>query len=285
MAKSLGYGKVKLHINNLSPDKIQHYLSVFEAYMQLRIKDWLSSAQISNLLSMACEQTNTGRAELSYMKLGVGDRNNQFTAAKNEKEALDEYIKLPGIDEIALKTQLLPGAVQKAQQEQERLKSVFQSRPAPDLLRNQEQLAFYKALEEHKVQILEALRQRREAILSAEREKAKAEKQRQTQQRGLDLSGINLSQRDAFEVLKKLMRSFVEAYHNAKYDKLLKEGVPAQGLLPEDYHATLIEKIQQLVAASSKKDRENWQKPYEKSAELKKVGEWIGVEKARNLKF
>ncbi len=81
------------------------------------------------------------------------------------------------------------------------------------------------------------------------------------------------------------MRSFVEAYHNAKYDKLLKEGVPAQGLLPEDYHATLIEKIQQLVAASSKKDRENWQKPYEKSAELKKVGEWIGVEKARNLKF
>ncbi len=111
--------------------------------MQLRIKDWLSSAQISNLLSMACEQTNTGRAELSYMKLGVGDRNNQFTAAKNEKEALDEYIKLPGIDEIALKTQLYSGAVQKAQQEQERLKSVFQSRPDPDLLRNQEQLAFY----------------------------------------------------------------------------------------------------------------------------------------------
>lgn len=281
MAKPLGYGKVKLQIANNTRMQ-QECLSAFEAYMSLRVKNWLQSPQLLELLAMAFEQNNTESSELAYMKLGVKEKDNQFTAAKNAKEGLNRYSKLPGISSQKYQTLLNSGDLEQASKDYARYKDLYKKPKSVDEIRNDLQMAFYKALEVKKAQLREELHQRKEALLENERNQTSLEKKIKAQQNGPDFSSIVPDSKNVFEDLKKVIRLFVEAYHGGKYDKLKVE-MPT-GVLPENFHAPLLEIIKK-IAASNKKELENLQKPYDKNANLKKVAEWIGEEKAKGLKF
>ncbi|MGJ0300745.1 TIGR03986 family type III CRISPR-associated RAMP protein [Aliarcobacter cryaerophilus] len=89
MAKSLGYGKIALSIDNFS--NIDVYLREFELNISSQIEDWANRNEIIELLSMASEQDNTQNSKLEYMKL------ENFSKIKNSFESLGLYSKLNNI--------------------------------------------------------------------------------------------------------------------------------------------------------------------------------------------
>ena len=300
MAKPLGYGKVKLNLN-LKSEQLE-CLKYFEIYMVEKISDWLDSSQIVELLSMACEQDNVGSSELSYMSLDTKGKN-EFVEAKKEKQFLNRYSDLDAITEHKLKALSKNEDLTKIKPE---IIKTLQKYPSIQRNKIQDEIAsFEKSLLLKKQLLITALKEQRnkikarEAELEKERETLKAqqdgnqqgdareEKARKAKEKGLDLSSLP-NKGKVFDALKTLVKEFVQDYYTtreklARYDKLL-EMSESTGVVPEIHHDVLIEKIQS-IARSSTRDMENWQKPYDKNAELKKVGEWIGVEKARNLKF
>ena len=79
-----------------------------------------------------------------------------------------------------------------------------------------------------------------------------------------------------------MLTRYVENYHGKKYDQLKKE-MPNGGVLPTAFHAALIDLVQAIYQAANKKDQKKWNAPMAKNANLKKVGEWIGVDSAETL--
>ena len=67
MAKSLGYGKIKLKLDGLK--NVEEYLKAFETEMSEQVENWSDSEQLKELLSMATEQENSGNSRLKYMEL------------------------------------------------------------------------------------------------------------------------------------------------------------------------------------------------------------------------
>jgi hypothetical protein len=56
-------------------------------------------------------------------------------------------------------------------------------------------------------------------------------------------------------------------------------------LLPDNYASDLIKIIKVIQANSKKSEKENWLLPFEKNRNLMKIAEYIGVEKAKSIKF
>ncbi|WP_373550727.1 TIGR03986 family CRISPR-associated RAMP protein [Haliscomenobacter sp.] len=282
MAKPLGYGKVKLSLPALSKAELE-CLAIYEVYMGSKIKGWLSSPQLKELLSMALEPTREVDSSLVYMKLELG-KGNEFTAAKNASEALKPYSKRSNnpieLQSILSKEQLDSALILK---QASKLSTQYVPARSSDDIRNELQLRFYQALEEHKANLLAQLEQRKEDIRLKEKAIANEAKGEDARQKGADFSTLVIGSRDFFEGMKKIVRQFVETIHQGKYDKLLKE-MP-QGVLPEAYHDALIDILQKHCASAAKAERENWQRPYGQNANLKKVAEWIGEEKGKKITF
>ncbi len=94
LAKSLGYGKIALKIENI--DNINEYLKTFESEITIQVSDWATSPQLKELLSMATEQNNTGNSRLDYMSLADFAKNK----TGENKDYLRNYTRLEGITTI-----------------------------------------------------------------------------------------------------------------------------------------------------------------------------------------
>lgn len=88
MAKPLGYGKVKIKINDI---EIEDYLKEFETEITAVIDNWAESEQVIELLTMASEQNNSMNSELKYIELA------DFAKNKVEKNYLKSYTQLNDI--------------------------------------------------------------------------------------------------------------------------------------------------------------------------------------------
>jgi len=92
MAKSLGYGKVEVHVDGINTIE---YMQEFEKTMQKNITNWITAPQLIELFSMASEQNNSLDSALKYMEL------KDFANVKNKKEFLNKYTSLSGIKTIS----------------------------------------------------------------------------------------------------------------------------------------------------------------------------------------
>ena len=86
MAKSLGFGKIKVDIDTT---KYHEYLIAFELAMEGWTKDkiqkdWIKTEQIKELFSMGYKDLNIDN-KLKYLKLNPDQKINKFVDAKNEK--------------------------------------------------------------------------------------------------------------------------------------------------------------------------------------------------------
>ena len=119
LAKSLGYGKIDVKINNI--ENLESYLKKFELTITEQISDWSKSVQIKELLSMVVEQNNNGNSQLKYMSL------EQFANNKTEKnkDYLRSYTELQNIESINIKSLVSQDdldeiKIQKQQEKQEK---------------------------------------------------------------------------------------------------------------------------------------------------------------------
>ncbi len=90
MAKSLGYGKIKIKLNGV--DNFEDYLKSFELEMASNISNWSETDQLKELLSMSLEQNNAGNSKLRYMPLEEFANNKSIS-----KDCLRNYTKLEHI--------------------------------------------------------------------------------------------------------------------------------------------------------------------------------------------
>ncbi len=112
LAKSFGFGKVSLVINNvisksnlddknlLSKVNISDYLRKFEWEITKDIDDWAKSVQIQELVTMATEQNNLVDNHLVYMSLHDGDNtyvNNKEEDSEGRYSFLCNYSKLENV--------------------------------------------------------------------------------------------------------------------------------------------------------------------------------------------
>lgn len=143
MAKPLGYGKTKLEITNISGFEnltLQNktdYMKAFEAYMRANV-DWENQAK--EVIDMSSEQNNAGNSELAYMKMDPEKRINDFVNAKNDKnnkEALQEYSKLDGVQHNSVFRLLAnENDILEFRKKQNTEKEIYQSKSVEELFKN-----------------------------------------------------------------------------------------------------------------------------------------------------
>lgn len=119
MAKPFGFGKSKLSIKKLivnkKEEKLDSYLSAFEAYMSKYVSGWIKSEQLKELIAMA---TPTSSTKLKYLPLedfkGLTDskRGNQpikglprFSIFTNKEVNLKPFIAATRVDTFAVPNQ------------------------------------------------------------------------------------------------------------------------------------------------------------------------------------
>jgi len=108
MAKSLGFGKVKIDItlNNLKY-KQEDYLKEYEKEMTIFTDKWIESPQILELFSMASNKIISDKS-LEYQKLenpNTRDREkNDFTRAKKTKEYLKNYSQIGNVEKVHIES-------------------------------------------------------------------------------------------------------------------------------------------------------------------------------------
>ncbi len=103
MAKSLGYGRIKIDIDTASlKHTSEEYLKSYETEMELFQNDWISSTQIRELFSMS-NSAIVNDKNLKYQKLDE-DGKNDFTDAKKNKDFLQNYTSIVNNKEDSLKS-------------------------------------------------------------------------------------------------------------------------------------------------------------------------------------
>ncbi|MCT7464792.1 TIGR03986 family CRISPR-associated RAMP protein [Aliarcobacter cryaerophilus] len=130
MAKSLGYGKISLSVDNFP--NIDEYLREFELNISSQIEDWANKKEIIELLTMASDQDNSENSKLEYMKL------ENFARVKTNFESLGSYSTLNNIKETKLQSKLKV-------EDKELVDKIFND--------NREKLAKIKELEQEKIKL------------------------------------------------------------------------------------------------------------------------------------
>jgi CRISPR-associated protein (TIGR03986 family) len=290
MAKPLGYGKIKLNIGGVSESDMEECLCAFESYMNVALKndlpEWRVSEQITELITMVSEQEDNKPGK-PYMEL------TEFPVAKKANQALDLYSNLVNkrgelktfCSQDDIKTMKL--TMNKEKEEFLNLRSVDEI--IDDNIKNQKQI-IAELFEEKKRQLLKDLANKHEEIKELERQRAaekeakerkerKAEIQKTIHASGIDLEGINVNDKQAFDLLRKEIESFARKYHNMA-DKQLSIAFP-DGLLPENSYDTVGNKIQEIFSHLNKKNKKKWLKA--NSSQFKKFVDWLGKGKAEDL--
>ncbi len=281
MGKPLGLGKVKLSVNNI--DDYSDTLKSFEAFMCATLGyDWSESTEVRELITMACEHENTDR-HLRYMNLDRQD----FANAKKKREGLPSYSKLEGVTVTRIKSLVSKEDVEKAKKMIAAEKQLYQQKQSTkDFI--QQKLDFYKEelkskLNEHKNRLKNKLKDQREEIQEKIRKSKKKAKKEKAQKKGPEFSKVDPENRDAFDdQLKKIMSTYSSKLYPSIKEKNLPKEKP-EGWLPEDFHQELEKLVLKIVQNSNKNEKKKWRRDFKKNAKLKKVREWIGETKAKEL--
>ena len=116
LAKALGYGKVALKLDGIA--NIEEYLKAFEVELSEQVEGWSDSEQLSELLTMATEQSNSGNSKLQYMEL------TQFAKNKtgDNKDYLRNYTALENIVSVVPQTLISQSDIEALQVRQEERK-------------------------------------------------------------------------------------------------------------------------------------------------------------------
>jgi CRISPR-associated protein (TIGR03986 family) len=117
LAKSLGYGKIKLELS-MTQD-IAPYLKEYEMFMMQEIQNWHESTQIKELLSMACEQENAKNSSLRYMSL-ESFRDNKKT---DQEDYLRTYTNLENIKTVCAASLITQEDLQEVQRQKEMMQA------------------------------------------------------------------------------------------------------------------------------------------------------------------
>jgi len=294
MAKPLGYGKVSLTITNADRLDIPKYLCAFEAYMNARLKTkepkWHTLDQVTELVTMAQEHSDEG---LSYMYP------DEHRDAKKEKEGLDQYSK-----RISKKAMLASycdsnaiASMETAIKEELKVNLHTDNIEEVVLLsRNATKQEVALQWSARKAQLLEQLIAKQGAIAQAERDAKEAQEKEESARRkeeerlmaesegpGLDLVDIS-NWRSAKDNLTKAVEVFGRRYHKQSDIKKVVQQNPS-GYLPDEYYAQLFEILQSIFRILPKKEQDKWKDPFPKNAMLKKIAEWVGEEKAKDITF
>lgn len=99
MAKPLGYGKISFSIKNEDQAELDSLLKEFECFMNYELAEkntsWIDSLQVKELFAMS-KPSEKGDANLTYQKMDMENRRNDFNEAKKNKLALMDYSKIVG---------------------------------------------------------------------------------------------------------------------------------------------------------------------------------------------
>jgi CRISPR type III-A-associated RAMP protein Csm5 len=226
-------------------------------------------------------------------KFEIGDKLNAYKNRKPGEKYNSNPDKFPKSKRLVSRQDLIiplgwgnlinPEEIEKQEKElKEKEESIKREKELEiERLRNIE-IETQKKLEEEKRLQAELLKRKAEQE-QAEIEAKRIEKQRQAQNEGLKLENFDASNKNAFENLKKHIEKFVETFYQKKYKILLVE-MP-EGIVPKEYHQQLVSYIVSIYSNASNNDKFNWKKPLENNANLKKVAEWVGKDKATQIIF
>lgn len=288
MAKPLGYGKVRVHIDGISQDLMHACLGAYEAYMEYELKGnggWRNSPQLKELLSMTMEPTADDH--LTYMKL------KDHATAKNEYHFLGSYSSIKSSQQAKIPSfiQNSPISENTILQEKKRMewgiKSVNQIYSdlrqeaeaellkQKQILKQQWQQSIHK-LEEELLATENLLNERRQEL---ERLEMLLQKSIEALEYGPDWSTFKPG-KDTFDTISKSTTRYLMQCYAITNDKHLPTEAP---IFPESFRAKLVEVTEQLFReqVKSKKDQQKWID--KNSAQRKKFELWLGKQQADAL--
>ena len=104
MAKPLGYGKVKIEVENLRTDSeksLDDFLNDFVSVMERFTPGWQTNRSLKELFAMAKGIEDKDSGKFKYLVLGIDNKNNEFADVSKENQSLPRFTeisagKLPG---------------------------------------------------------------------------------------------------------------------------------------------------------------------------------------------
>lgn len=279
MAKPLGFGKVSFSIKNDDLVEREALLKEFESYMDYELSNlntnWLDSPQVKELFAMS-KPSEKGDNSLSYQKMDMENRINDFNQAKKDKKALLDYSVITGPVNIQSKANI---------QEMEKAKTFHSNQAAYFYsLRNHannDPMVPFKLLSES--QIKTTVESKKEELiqklkdfqlrLKEERAKQAALKIQELDQARLEgklnnpinLGSVKLNSR-AFEALEKGMKVFQVKF---------KDGP----LTDETDIKILSGKLKEIFTVIPDKEKTKWKDSnWEGNHYFKKIVKWLGEE-------
>ncbi|MDQ7060883.1 MAG: TIGR03986 family CRISPR-associated RAMP protein [Sulfurimonas sp.] len=198
LAKSLGYGKIKVTVENIE-EKISS-VKKFEIAMMQVINDWSQSPQIMELVTMASEQNNSGNSSLKYMELP------EFSKAKTSREFLKSYTSLLNITKTSVESLVSQSDLE----EIEKQKEVLLAKEIEDEKRRVFQKELKEVTESKNIQKMESFIEKYKDLKELKE---------------LKESLVNKQENDKFTKVNEIAKNAWEAIHNPKYKAKLKKSL------------------------------------------------------------
>ena len=256
MGKPLGYGKIKINLQNIIIDgeskKIEPFLISFEKELDKYSTSefntyWAKSSVICELFSMAEGSVPNEDELLKYMKMDPKLKD-EYTIAKGGKNGKGEKEYLRRFTELTCKHFSFNSPYEDIREEEE----------------NNRKAAAEKAKSEAEAKA-EAEAEAESAAKSAEAKAAKEEKLKNEKQEGLIF-------------LKDKVKNFNQA--NNRIDRWMQR--QKIEILPEKEHKILYEALLRLYNGEKKNKKKRWELPFSDSSIWKIVADkWVGEEIAR----
>lgn len=297
-AKPLGYGKVTVSLEGVSESKKIEMLKAYEAFMEYELNDkengWINSPQLTELFAMA----NPSEADdkLDYMELA------EYASAKGKRKtdpsyALKNYSSYSN-SVIEPNSLITDSDLEQAKLQHEREKESFANMADLHTQQNNKihevKSSAETLLAELKERLLEQLKQRKVTVQLEEIEKRseleqkeiearRAKKQAKAKEQGLDLTGIDISHRNAFNELSKTIMTYASKLH-ALNDKQLEREVKDGELLKEEDMIEVERVLAEVVSNLSKNEAMKWRRePLDKNFAYRKVRFWLNEDRAKEF--
>lgn len=266
MAKSLGYGKVKIAISGIDESVKVRAIQEFEAWMELETEStWTNSKSIKELIAMAKENESLDE-KLEYMAL------TDFSNEKANKQILMDILDLVKPNIPNLKTYCDPSLKKELIEKLNHDKSLYEMAlglQGVDMVKAQiseDKERLLKEFEDLKFRLRAKVNAMNEELNARNSELINMSDQLRKSAKSFDLSAVKMNAK-AFEDLEKKMRGYSHLYKSA----------PMTG---EDDINQLLAKLKEIVENLSSKDLNKWnEKDHAKNHIFKKIASWIGEEK------
>lgn len=277
LAKPLGYGKLKVEISNLigfSKPEIDFYLKQYECYMNNELgyskPDWHQNSEMIEMSAMVSD-SEVADKQLEYMTMDVKGTN-EFIEAKKSKSYLQNYSDLSntktGLNSNISALDLIDFKKVESENTKHFENSIFNLNKAKTNHLTLEEERFVSSFNEKKSKLA--------ANLSVLSEKLK----QQITTLNKDLRRINIgdtlvldhidvTNRKAFENVKKAIEKFVKDSEGKNYNQIKKE--KPNGVLNVDNCQIVQCKVKEIFTSLKLKDQQKKEKIY-----TNKLIEWCG---------